>query len=95
MVALNEEKSTNIALTAEEQKLNDREKLKHYVLKIVYKEHAIRESAVAKVLNEAKMLSEMPLSQHPFIPRLVSKFQTNDALVMVMEKVTAATCDLW
>ena len=68
---------------------------KHYALKIVYKDHALRESAVAKVLNEAKMLAEMPLSQHPFIPRLVTKFQTNHALVLVMERVTTSTCDLW
>ena len=50
LVALNEEKSVNV-ISAEDQKLNDKEKWKHYVLKIVYKEHAVRESAVAKVFN--------------------------------------------
>ena len=72
-------------------------RIKQYVLKIVYKDLAVSEAAVAKVLNEAKMLAEMPLSQHPFVPRLVTKFQTNDSLIMVMEKVNtnANPCDLW
>ena len=72
-------------------------RIKQYVLKIVYKDLAVSEAAVPKVLNEAKMLAEMPLSQHPFVPRLVTKFQTNDSLIMVMEKVNtnANPCDLW
>ena len=90
-----QDRSNNDATDSQNGVVKDSSKLKHYALKIVYKDAAVRESAVAKVLNEAKMLTERPLSQHPFIPRLVTSFQTNDALVMVMERVTTSTCDLW
>jgi serine/threonine protein kinase len=41
------------------------------------------------------MLGEKPISEHPLVPKLVARFRTKDALVMVMERVAPIVSDLW
>jgi serine/threonine protein kinase len=63
-----------------------------YALKIVYKGRGREKGFLDSILNEAKMLASQPL-EHPFIVKMYGKFQTDDALVLAMERLP--TIDLW
>jgi hypothetical protein len=77
------------------EETEDKVVLKNFALKIIYKEDAAKAGIVKKLLNELHMLSQRVISEHPLVPKLVGRFQTADALVMVMERVSTAACDLW